>query len=80
MVGYLNDKEKTDEVVKEIDGIRWYNTGDKGHLDEDGFYILSIVILALQNWRRDDFFGCNRRRNCQFIDTEVVNLCHIFRR
>lgn len=48
MVGYLNDKEKTDEVVKEIDGIRWYNTGDKGHLDEDGFYILSIVILALQ--------------------------------
>lgn len=27
MVGYLNDKEKTDEVVKEIDGIRWYKYG-----------------------------------------------------
>ncbi|TQR41925.1 acyl-[ACP]--phospholipid O-acyltransferase [Campylobacter sp. MIT 12-8780] len=37
MVGYLNDKAKTDEVVLELDGIRWYKTGDKGHLDEDGF-------------------------------------------
>lgn len=37
MVGYLNNEEKTNEVIKEIDGIRWYNTGDKGHLDEDGF-------------------------------------------
>lgn len=41
MKGYLKDKEKTDEVIKEIDGIRWYVTGDKGRLDEDGF--LTIV-------------------------------------
>ena len=41
MKGYLGDKEKTQSVIKEIDGIRWYITGDKGYLDEDGF--LTIV-------------------------------------
>jgi len=41
MQGYLNDPQKTQEVIKEIDGIRWYITGDKGHIDEDGF--LTIV-------------------------------------
>ncbi len=37
MKGYLKNEEKTKEVIKEIDGIRWYITGDKGHIDEDGF-------------------------------------------
>jgi len=37
MKGYLGDEEKTKSVIKEIDGIRWYITGDKGHIDEDGF-------------------------------------------
>jgi len=41
MQGYLNNPEKTAEVVVEMDGIRWYKSGDKGHLDEDGF--LTIV-------------------------------------
>ncbi|MDW6004539.1 acyl-[ACP]--phospholipid O-acyltransferase [Vibrio mangrovi] len=41
MQGYLNDPEKTDEVVVRIDGQRWYKTGDKGHLDDDGY--LTIV-------------------------------------
>ncbi|CAA6820266.1 MAG: Putative 2-acylglycerophosphoethanolamine acyltransferase / acyl-acyl carrier protein synthetase (EC [uncultured Sulfurovum sp.] len=41
MKGYLKNEAKTEEVIKEIDGIRWYVTGDKGHLDEDGF--LTIV-------------------------------------
>ncbi|MBV0932061.1 acyl-[ACP]--phospholipid O-acyltransferase [Marinobacterium weihaiense] len=41
MKGYLNNPEKTAEVVVEQDGLRWYKTGDKGHLDEDGF--LTIV-------------------------------------
>ncbi|MAY42117.1 MULTISPECIES: acyl-[ACP]--phospholipid O-acyltransferase [unclassified Neptuniibacter] len=41
MQGYLNNPEKTAQVVVEIDGIRWYKSGDKGHLDEDGF--LTIV-------------------------------------
>jgi acyl-[acyl-carrier-protein]-phospholipid O-acyltransferase / long-chain-fatty-acid--[acyl-carrier-protein] ligase len=37
MKGYLNNPEKTDQVIVERDGIRWYNTGDKGKLDKDGF-------------------------------------------
>jgi acyl-[acyl-carrier-protein]-phospholipid O-acyltransferase/long-chain-fatty-acid--[acyl-carrier-protein] ligase len=41
MQGYLNDAEKTAEVIKEINGVRWYVTGDKGRVDEDGF--LSVV-------------------------------------
>ena len=41
MKGYIGDPEKTASVIKMIDGIRWYVTGDKGRLDEDGF--LTIV-------------------------------------
>ncbi len=41
MLGYLGDPEKTASVIVELDGQRWYKTGDKGHLDADGF--LTIV-------------------------------------
>ncbi|WP_425263342.1 acyl-[ACP]--phospholipid O-acyltransferase [Vibrio owensii] len=41
MAGYLKQPEKTSEAVCEMDGIRFYKTGDKGHVDVDGF--LTIV-------------------------------------
>jgi acyl-[acyl-carrier-protein]-phospholipid O-acyltransferase/long-chain-fatty-acid--[acyl-carrier-protein] ligase len=41
MKGYIGDEQKTASAIKELDGIRWYITGDKGRLDEDGF--LTIV-------------------------------------
>jgi acyl-[acyl-carrier-protein]-phospholipid O-acyltransferase/long-chain-fatty-acid--[acyl-carrier-protein] ligase len=41
MLGYLGDSQKTKEVIVELDGKRWYKSGDKGHLDKDGF--LTIV-------------------------------------
>ena len=41
MLGYLNDPEKTAEAIIDFDDRRWYKTGDKGHLDKDGF--LTIV-------------------------------------
>ncbi|MEQ8230911.1 MAG: acyl-[ACP]--phospholipid O-acyltransferase, partial [Gammaproteobacteria bacterium] len=41
MLGYLDDLERTAQVICELDGARWYKTGDKGHLDADGF--LTIV-------------------------------------
>ena len=37
MKGYLKDKEKTDKVILEIDGRRWYKTGDKCLITPDGF-------------------------------------------
>ena len=37
MLGYLNDPERTDRAFVEIDGRRYYRTGDKGHLSEEGF-------------------------------------------
>ena len=37
MKGYLNDPEKTAEVIAELNGVRYYKTGDKGHIDENGF-------------------------------------------
>ncbi len=41
MKGYLNQADKTAKVIEIMDGARWYNSGDKGHLDQDGF--LTIV-------------------------------------
>ena len=41
MQGYLRDDERTAHAIVELDGLRWYKTGDKGHLDADGF--LTIV-------------------------------------
>jgi acyl-[acyl-carrier-protein]-phospholipid O-acyltransferase/long-chain-fatty-acid--[acyl-carrier-protein] ligase len=41
MKGYLEDPERTAAAVVQLDGTRWYKTGDKGHLDADGF--LTIV-------------------------------------
>lgn len=41
MQGYLNNPKKTAEVIVELDGRRWYKSGDKGHIDKDGF--LTIV-------------------------------------
>lgn len=41
MKGYLNNPTKTAEVIVELDGLRWYKSGDKGYLDKDGF--LTIV-------------------------------------
>ena len=41
MLGYLDDPEKTAAAIVELEGRRWYKSGDKGHLDSDGF--LTIV-------------------------------------
>ena len=41
MQGYLNNPKKTAEVIREIEGQRWYITGDKGFIDRDGF--LTII-------------------------------------
>ena len=40
MVGYLNDEERTKSVIVYLNGKRYYRTGDKGYLDEDGFLFI----------------------------------------
>lgn len=40
MKGYLNDPERTAQVVIEMDGQRFYQTGDKGYLDKNGFLVI----------------------------------------
>ena len=40
MLGYLDDDDRTSEVIFEQDGMRWYETGDKGHLTSEGFLII----------------------------------------
>lgn len=37
MKGYLHAPDKTKQVLLYQHGIRWYKTGDKGRLDEEGF-------------------------------------------
>ncbi len=41
MKGYLNDNQKTSQVIKKIGNKKYYITGDKGRVDEHGF--LTIV-------------------------------------
>lgn len=40
MHGYLDDAEKTGHVIRNLDGSRWYVSGDKGYLDADGFLFI----------------------------------------
>jgi acyl-[acyl-carrier-protein]-phospholipid O-acyltransferase/long-chain-fatty-acid--[acyl-carrier-protein] ligase len=40
MLGYLNDPQRTEEVIRDHDGLRWYVTGDKGHVTEAGFLVI----------------------------------------
>lgn len=43
MLGYLNNKEATDEML--IDG--WIRTGDIAHYDEDGFFFITDRLKEL---------------------------------
>ncbi len=52
MMGYYEDEEATNEVVHIIDGERWFNSGDVGYLDQDGYLYItgrSKNVIVTQN-------------------------------
>lgn len=59
MKGYWKKPEATVEVFREIDGRRYFLTGDIGHLDEEGFTIITdrkkdmIIVGGLKAYPRE---------------------------
>lgn len=48
MLGYLDDKEETDKVLKiHEDGRLWLHTGDFGNMDSDGFVFFKLRIKRM---------------------------------
>jgi len=41
MLGYWNKPEENEAVFREIDGKRFFLTGDIGHIDEEGFLVIT---------------------------------------
>ena len=70
MKGYLKMPEKTAEVIELIDGYKWYRTGDKGHLDEDGF--LTIV----DRYSRFAKIG-GEMISLTTVEEEILDACNI---
>jgi fatty-acyl-CoA synthase len=47
--GYWNDPARTAEAFLEIDGKRFFRTGDLGHVDEDGYFFISDRLKRMIN-------------------------------
>ena len=66
MMGYWNRPAETEKVMREIDGKRFFLTGDIGYMDEEGFFIIAdrkkqmINVGGLKAYSReieDIFYG-----------------------
>jgi fatty-acyl-CoA synthase len=47
--GYWNDPAKTADAFLELDGKRFFRTGDLGHVDEDGYFFISDRLKRMIN-------------------------------
>ena len=47
--GYWNDPARTAEAFIEIEGKRFFRTGDLGHVDEDGYFFISDRLKRMIN-------------------------------
>jgi long-chain acyl-CoA synthetase len=41
MKGYWNKPDATSQVMREINGMRYFLTGDIGHMDDEGFFVVT---------------------------------------
>jgi long-chain acyl-CoA synthetase len=59
MQGYWNRPEETENVFREIDGKRYFLTGDIGHVDEEGYILITdrkkdlIIVGGFNVYPRD---------------------------
>ena len=59
MKGYWNRPEETENVFREIDGKRYFLTGDIGHIDEEGYILVTdrkkdlIIVGGFNVYPRD---------------------------
>ena len=52
MLGYYEDEEATKDAIIEVNGERWFRSGDVGYLDKDGFLYItgrSKNVIVTQN-------------------------------
>ena len=52
MLGYYEDEKATNEVIENINGERWFHSGDIGYLDKEGFLYItgrSKNVIVTQN-------------------------------
>ncbi|MCC7413387.1 MAG: AMP-binding protein [Gammaproteobacteria bacterium] len=47
--GYWNNPRATADAFAEVDGRRWFRTGDLGYVDEDGYYFVADRIKRMIN-------------------------------
>ncbi|MDP2821617.1 MAG: long-chain fatty acid--CoA ligase [Sulfuritalea sp.] len=47
--GYWNNPEATRNVFVDIDGLRWFRTGDLGRVDEDGYFFMVDRLKRMIN-------------------------------
>jgi fatty-acyl-CoA synthase len=48
-LGYWQNPEATNDVFVEIDGQRWFRTGDLGRMDEDGYFYIADRLKRMIN-------------------------------
>jgi fatty-acyl-CoA synthase len=48
-LGYWKNEEATKDAFIELDGIKWFRTGDLGRKDEDGYYFIADRLKRMIN-------------------------------
>jgi acyl-[acyl-carrier-protein]-phospholipid O-acyltransferase/long-chain-fatty-acid--[acyl-carrier-protein] ligase len=75
MRGYLKNETKTKEVIRVINGKRYYMSGDKGYIDEDGFvYIVDRYSRFAKIGGEMISLGAVEEAIYKLIDTSIAQI------